>query len=297
MDTFAKKLEETMASLLSAEVFCGHGYESVHDEAVALVLGAAALPPGQTESLLVEGFPEAIEPRLQQIVSARCVERMPVAYVLGEAWLAGLRFKADRRALVPRSPIAHVLAEGCEPWLLDGLEPRTILDLCCGGGSLGIIAAHAFPASKVVLSDLDAQALTLAQENVALHGLEGRVSVAQADLVAALADGSIDLLVANPPYVSADEMTELPAEYAHEPRWALEAPEEGTALAVEVMRGAARVLSERGLLIFEVGETFRVLEQHLPRVPFTWIDLPEGGAGVAVASAQELRDWSATGIL
>ena len=119
----------------------------------------------------------------------------------------------------------------------------------------------------------------------------------RADLLTALAAGSVDLILSNPPYVSAAEMRDLPAEYEHEPRVALEAEAEGTALALQVLRAAASLLTSEGLLVLEVGETAETLEDRLPRVPFTWVDLPQGGSGVAVISAQELRDWRAAGIL
>ena len=148
-----------------------------------------------------------------------------------------------------------------------------------------------------MLSDLDSQALSLAAENIRFNDLGSRVFCLQADLLSALAAGSVDLILSNPPYVSAAEMRDLPAEYEHEPRVALEAEAEGTALALQVLRTAASLLSSEGLLILEVGETAEALECSLPRVPFTWVDLPQGGSGVAVISAQELRDWRAAGIL
>jgi ribosomal protein L3 glutamine methyltransferase len=220
-----------------------------------------------------------------------------VAYIVGEAYLAGVRFLSDHRALVPRSPIAQLLTEGLFPWWAAASSPRHIVDVCCGGGSLGIVAATCFPEATVTLSDLDSQALSLAAENVRFNDLGSRVFCVQADLLAALAAGSVDLILSNPPYVSAAEMRDLPAEYEHEPRVALEAEAEGTALALQVLRTAASLLSSEGLLILEVGETAEALECSLPRVPFTWVDLPQGGSGVAVISAQELRDWRAAGIL
>ena len=297
METFGAALSEAAGRLTAAEVFCGHGYESIHDEAVALVLGAAGLPPEQTRAILSEPFPVEASARLMQLLQGRCESRLPVAYLLGEAWLAGICFKCDARALVPRSPIAQVVVDGCQPWWANSVQPRTVVDLCCGGGSLGIIASQVFTAATVLLSDIDPQALSLAQENVQRCAAERGIQCLQGHLLASLAARSIDLILANPPYVSAAEMAYLPAEYRHEPRGALEADEEGVALAVELLRDAARVLSDSGLLLLEVGESVEALEKHLPRVPFTWIDLPEGGTGVAAVSAQELRDWIATGAL
>ena len=297
MATFATKLGQIEAALDAAGLCFGHGYASAHDEAVALLLAAAKLPAEQTAALLAEPFPVEAETRLNQMLAVRCNERQPVAYIVGEAYLAGVRFLSDHRALVPRSPIAQLLTEGLFPWWAAASSPRHIVDVCCGGGSLGIVAATCFPEATVTLSDLDSQALSLAAENVRFNDLGSRVFCVQADLLAALAAGSVDLILSNPPYVSAAEMRDLPAEYEHEPRVALEAEAEGTALALQVLRTAASVLSSEGLLVLEVGETAEALECSLPRVPFTWVDLPQGGSGVAVISAQELRDWRAAGIL
>ena len=297
MATFATKLGQIEAALDAAGLCFGHGYASAHDEAVALLLAAAKLPAEQTAALLAEPFPVEAETRLNQMLAVRCNERQPVAYIVGEAYLAGVRFLSDHRALVPRSPIAQLLTEGLFPWWAAASSPRHIVDVCCGGGSLGIVAATCFPEATVTLSDLDSQALSLAAENVRFNDLGSRVFCVQADLLAALAAGGVDLILSNPPYVSVAEMRDLPAEYEHEPRVALEAEAEGTALALQVLRTAASVLSSEGLLVLEVGETAEALECSLPRVPFTWVDLPQGGSGVAVISAQELRDWRAAGIL
>jgi ribosomal protein L3 glutamine methyltransferase len=139
--------------------------------------------------------------------------------------------------------------------------------------------------------------LSLAAENIRFNDLGSRVFCLRADLLTALAAGSVDLILANPPYVSAAEIRDLPSEYEHEPRVALEAESEGTALALQVLRAAASLLTSEGLLVLEVGETAETLEDRLPHVPFTWVDLPQGGSGVAAIRAQELRDWRAAGIL
>ena len=297
MQTFRTKLSQVETALQDADVYCGHGYESASDEAVALVLGAAGLAPEQPLSLLDQPFPVEAEPHLAALLDQRCRQRLPVAYCLKEAYLADLRFIADARALIPRSPVAHVVAERLSPWWPEDREPGLIVDVCCGGGSLGLVAAEAFPDAMVLLSDLDEQALSLASENIVLHRRSDRVIALRADLLSALSSGSVDVVLANPPYVSRAEMAELPPEYNVEPRIALEADAEGTALAVRLLREGARVLAPDGLMLLEVGATWVALEERLPKVPFLWIDLPQGGSGVAVISAQELRDWDAAGIL
>ena len=297
MQTFRTKLSQVETALQDAAVYCGHGYESVSDEAVALVLGAAGLTPEQPLSLLDQPFPGEAESRLAALLDKRCRQRLPIAYCLKEAYLAGLRFIADPRALIPRSPVAHIVAERLAPWSPDDRKPGLIVDVCCGGGSLGLVAAEAFPDAIVLLSDLDGQALSLASENIALHRRSDRVIALRADLLSALSSGSVDVVLANPPYVSRAEMAELPPEYNAEPRIALEADAEGTELAVRLLREGARVLAPDGLMLLEVGETWVALEDRLPKVPFLWLELPQGDSGVAVISAQELRDWDAAGNL
>ena len=297
MQTFRTKLSQVETALRDAAIYCGHGYESVSDEAVALVLGAAGLPLEQPLSLLDEPFPAEAESQLAALLDQRCHHRLPVAYCLKEAYLAGLRFIADPRALIPRSPVSHMVTQRLTPWWPDDREPGVIVDVCCGGGSLGLVAADAFPDAIVLLSDLDGQALSLASENIALHRRSDRVIALRTDLLSALSSGSVDLVLANPPYVSRAEMAELPPEYNAEPRIALEADAEGTELAVRLLREGVRVLAPDGLMLLEVGETWMALEDRLPKVPFLWLELPQGGSGVAVISAQELRDWDAVGIL
>ena len=297
MQTFRTKLSQVETALRDAAVHCGHGYESVSDEAVALVLGAAGLPPEQPLSLLDQPFPVGAESQLAALLDMRCHHRLPVAYCLKEAYLTGLRFIADPRALIPRSPVSHIVAERLKPWWPEDHEPGVIVDVCCGGGSLGLVAAEAFPDAIVLLSDLDAQALSLASENIALHRRSDSVNALRTDLLSALSSGSVDVVLANPPYVSRAEMAELPPEYNAEPRVALEADAEGTELAVRLLREGVRVLASDGLMLLEVGETWMALEDRLPKVPFFWLELPQGGSGVAVISAQELRDWDAAGIL
>ena len=297
MQTFRTKLSQVESVLQNAGVYCGHGYESVADEAVALVLGAAGLLPEQPTSLLDQPFPEDADTQLANLLDRRCVQRLPVAYCLQEAYLAGLRFISDDRALVPRSPVSHAVAECLSPWWPEHKVPSLIVDVCCGGGSLGLVAAAAFPGATVLLSDLDQQALSLATENIILHDQSDRVCALRADLTSAIQSGCVDILLANPPYVSRAEIAQLPPEYRAEPRIALEADAEGTELAVSLLQEAVRVLAPDGLMLLEVGETWMALEDRLPRVPFLWLELPQGGSGVAAISAQELRDWDAAGIL
>lgn len=295
--TFREALTLTVARLLDADVFCGHGYDSIDDEAVALVLASAGLPADQGAEVLDDPLPQGAWARLDSFVQQRCDQRRPVAYITGEAWLAGRRFISDQRALIPRSPIAEVIAASCAPWWASALPPRVIVDVCCGGGSLGVLAAETFSDSQVLLMDLDPDALALASLNAKDSEASARLCCVRADLLTTLSDGCVDILLANPPYVGAEEMRGLPPEYAHEPRMALEAEENGVAIARRLFEQAARVLAPDGLLILEVGETQEAMESAFPRASFIWIELRFGGRGVMALSAKELRDWCRAGIL
>ena len=180
MPTFRDMLIDTEDALIGADVFFGHGYDSAHDEAVALVLTAADRSPTDTGAEILEvDYPEHARQRLKDFVSKRCVERWPLAYITQAAWLGPLCFKSDARALVPRSPVASLIMSAFAPWYA-GPAPAVVVDVCCGGGSLGMLAKTAFPDALVVLSDLDSDALSLAQENREVHPVDG---VIQADLL------------------------------------------------------------------------------------------------------------------
>ena len=286
VNDFREILRTTEAQLIQAGIFCGHGYESPHDEAVALVLSAAGLAMATEVDILDETYPQDAWSRLQQFITRRTTRREPTAYILGQGWLGPLAFKVDNRALIPRSPLMSVIESGFTPWW-QGDDPRVIVDLCCGGGGLGLLAAWAFPESQVLLLDIDPLALDLAAENRALHQLTN-AHCQQADLLRPLAPSSIDIIIANPPYVDVEELSNLPAEYAYEPVLALEAGLDGLDLVHQLMQQACHVLNTDGLLFLEVGNAWVALEQHYPRFPFTWLALECGGHGVCVLSKADL---------
>jgi ribosomal protein L3 glutamine methyltransferase len=216
----------------------------------------------------------------------RIQERIPACYLTGEAWFAGLSFKTDSRALVPRSPIAELIESGFEPWL-GGREVNRVLDMCTGSGCIAIATAHYNPQWAVDGVDLSDDALALALENkVRLHA--DNVRLIQSDLFKNL-DGEVyDLIVTNPPYVTHAETDALPPEYSHEPDLGLRAGEDGLDLALEILRDAPRHLSENGLLICEVGESERALVELLPELPLAWVEFKVGQMGIFVAEREDL---------
>lgn len=290
MTTFRDILIHTETHLIEAGVFCGHGYESEHDEAVALVLAAASLSLLETGAEILDlPYPDKAKEALDEFLHKRCEMRLPVAYITGEAWLGPLCFKSDYRALVPRSPVAELVLNKLQPWYPD-ISPGVIVDVCCGGGSLGMLAKWVFPDAQVLLSDIDSDAVGLARENAALHTVD---AVIRADLLAWCADDSVDVILANPPYVDAEDMQNLPAEYLHEPGLALSGGYDGLDLVRTMLIDAARILRSDGVLVLEVGNSIEALEGLSPLLPPTWVELEQGGHGVAVFMAQDLAQWAA----
>jgi ribosomal protein L3 glutamine methyltransferase len=213
-------------------------------------------------------------------------------YLLGKAWFAGLEFRSDPRAIIPRSPIAELILNGFQPWY-SGPAPRRVLDLCCGGGCIGLAVAHYYPDVQVELLDIDAAALALARENADAMGLSDRVTIAQSDLFSALGEVQYDLILSNPPYVDSHDLADLPAEFRHEPEISLGSGRDGLDLTRRILAGAHRYLQPEGLLVVEVGNSWEALEQAYPKVPFTWLEFEQGGHGVFALSAKELQDYGA----
>ena len=264
----------------------GHSFDNALDEATQLTLHALHLPHdigpayGQARVTLAE------KEEVLGLFLRRIEERVPAAYLTGEAWFAGLSFKSDPRALVPRSPIAELIESGFEPWL-GGREVRRALDLCTGSGCIAIAMAHYNPDWHVDAVDLSDDALALAGENQErLHAENLRLL--KSDLFAALAGEHYDLIVTNPPYVTNDETDALPREYSHEPELGLRAGDDGLDLALRILRDAPLHLTEDGLLICEVGEAENALVKLLPELPLAWVEFKVGQMGIFVAERHDL---------
>jgi ribosomal protein L3 glutamine methyltransferase len=264
----------------------GHGHDNALDEATQLVLHVLHLPhdtgPAYGQARLVEEEKREILALFQR----RIQERIPACYLTGEAWFAGLSFKSDPRALVPRSPIAELIESSFQPWLGDR-EVHRVLDLCTGSGCIGIATAHYHQDWQVDCVDLSDDALALAAENVARLEVHN-VRLLKSDLFAALGGEVYDLIVSNPPYVTHAETDALPAEYAHEPELGLRAGDDGLDLVLEILRDAPAHLSADGLLVCEVGEAEHALVRLLPELPFAWVEFKVGQMGIFVISRDEL---------
>lgn len=265
----------------------GHGTDNPVDEAAFLVAAVLRVDHGHLENLARRELTIREKELVFDLFQRRLDERRPAAYLVGEAWFAGLSFYVDERVLVPRSPIAELIGECFVPWVEPGKVLR-ILDLCAGSGCIGIACAYAFPAAGVDCVDISEDALAVTARNIAQHGLADRVRAVRSDLFAALGENRYDLIVSNPPYVSQASLDELPAEYGYEPRLGLEAGPDGLQVVREILYHASAHLNSGGVLVAEVGESAESLEEAFPRTPFVWLDLKHGGDGVFMLGAREL---------
>jgi ribosomal protein L3 glutamine methyltransferase len=280
-----------MSAFARHGVHFGHGTDNALDEAAYLVLQALDLPPDLGGEWLDSRLTGTERIRLAELLRQRCIERIPTAYLVGKAWFAGLEFRADKRALVPRSPLGELIQQGFAPWV-DAERIHTILDLCTGGGCIALACAHYLPQAKVDAVDLSTDALELARLNREKLGLEERVELLQGDLFAPVAGRRYDLIVSNPPYVDARDMAELPPEYRHEPRMALEAGEDGLDIVRRILREAPQHLEPEGVLIVEVGNSQEHVEHTWPDVPFTWLSFEHGEDGVFLLTREQLVQYT-----
>lgn len=271
----------------------GHGTDNAWDEAVALLLFALHLPPDRLDPYLDARLTRAEREAAAALVERRIATRLPAPYLTGEAWLRGLRFACDRRALVPRSPIAEALDEALPQWLAlhrpsATAAPRRVLDLCTGGGSLAIFAAHLFPDADVVGADLSSDALALAAKNASLHGLDERIEWLRSDLFASLGARRFDLIVCNPPYVNEASMQALPAEFRAEPQDALAGGSDGMDLVRRIVARAHAHLETDGLLLLEIGHEAEHFEAAFPALEFHYLPVAAGDRLLVLVEAARL---------
>ena len=265
--------------LLASGVGFGHGTTNARDEAAWLVLWRLGLP---LDSLLDDG-PESIANQpvapAQQALTATLFEerirtRKPAAYLTREAWLQGVSFYVDERAIVPRSFIAELIVDGGFDDFL-GEHTQQVLDLCTGNGSLAVLAAMAWPEIRIDAADISEDALAVARINVDRHGLQDRIRLLHSDGLAAC-PGPYDLILCNPPYVNAQSMAQLPPEYRAEPTLALAGGSDGMDFIRRLLREAPAVMSEDAVLVLEIGNERAHFEAAFPQLPVFWLDISAG---------------------
>lgn len=274
----------------SNDVYYGHGTDNPWDEAVMLVLYVLELPAENDRSLLAQQLTPEQEQQLVGLAKRRVAERIPVPYLTNEAWFAGQKYFVTKDVLIPRSPLAETIADHFQPWL-GKTVPQRILDLCTGSGCLAIFCAEQFPECSVDAIDISPAALDVARRNILLHGCVDQVNPIESNLFDAVQGIKYDIIISNPPYVSAEEMATLPHEYKHEPELALASGQDGLDLTVKILQQAKNYLTPNGILIVEVGSSWQTLVDKYPHMPFTWLEFSYGGEGVFLLYAKDLNAW------
>ncbi len=286
IDESAQRLDETGVAF-------GQGTTNAFDEAVWLVLWRLGLSLDDLDAVAERAVSSDELVAVQALIEQRIASRRPSAYLTGEAWLQGVPFYADERAIVPRSLIAECLVDGTiDAWLGD--PPRRVLDVCTGGASLAVLAALAWPAAIVDATDLSADALALARRNVERHGLAGRIMLHQGDGVAPVAGRRFDLILCNPPYVNRASMAALPAEFRAEPALALDGNAGGGVDGMDFIRTLLRdvppLLAEGAALVLEIGHERAHFERAFPRLDVVWLPTSAGDDQVLLIQRAALFD-------
>ena len=254
-----------------ASLHFGHGCADAYDEAAWLLMHALSLPIGRLEPFLDACITSEERESLLAVIERRINDRIPAAYITGEAWLGDFRFHVDERVIVPRSFFAELLGEGLSPWIADELGVESALDLCTGSGCLAIVMAHVFPNARITAADLSTDALDVARINVGNYGLEDRIELIHSDVFEGMEGRRFDLIISNPPYVTSDAMRRLPNEYRHEPETALAAGEDGLDIVRRIIADARKYLTPDGILAVEVGYNRHLVDEAFPDLPLVWL--------------------------
>jgi ribosomal protein L3 glutamine methyltransferase len=279
-------VQAAAARLAQAGVFFGHGTATAVDEAAWLVLWKLGLPLDALDEHADRPVSADEQAGIDALLAQRIETRQPAAYLTSEAWLQGVPFTIDARAIVPRSFIAELIADASiDPWL--GEWTHRVLDLCTGNGSLAVLAAMAWPEVQVDALDLSTDALEVAKLNVERHGLTERIRLLQGDGLAG-SNPPYDLILCNPPYVNSASMAALPAEYRAEPELALAGGSDGMDFIRQLLREASQALSERGVLVLEIGNEREHFEAAFPALEVVWLETSSGADQVLLLTRDSL---------
>ncbi len=280
-------IERQSARLTQAGVSFGHGASNAFDEAAWLVLWKLDLPLDDLDTVAERALTADEGSAIEVLIDQRITTRQPAAYLTREAWLQGVPFYIDERAIVPRSLIAEVIADGTlDAWL--SADTRHVLDLCTGNGSLAVLAALAWPAVQVDAADISQDALAVARINLDKHGLAGRITLHQGDGLAAVDGRRYDAVLCNPPYVNAASMAALPAEYLAEPAVALAGGDDGMDFIRTLIAQATEHMNEHAVLVLEIGHERAHFEAAFPTVQALWLTTSAGDDQVLLLTREAL---------
>jgi ribosomal protein L3 glutamine methyltransferase len=298
-----------VTALRQYDAHLGQGTEDFFAESSALVMQTLSLDWSADPEILDAKLLASEKQEFLQLLARRINERIPTSYLLNLSYFDGKPFYVDERVLIPRSPIAELIQSRFAPYFLDELGqmhedihqlpqntspkiPERILDLCTGSGCIAIALAYAYPDAAVDATDISKDALEVAAINVEHHNKQYQVALLESDLFDRVpAERQYDLIVSNPPYVDAEDMADLPAEFHHEPELALAAGQDGLDLVRKMLAVAADYLSEDGLLVIEVGNSEWALKQNFNKIDFHWLTFQNGGSGIFALTAQQCRDF------
>ena len=288
LETLRDWLRYAVTRFGQAKIAFGHGTTNAYDEAAYLLLHTLSLPIDRLEPFLDARLTRTERASVAAVLARRIDERIPAAYLTGEAWLGDFRFRVDPRVVIPRSFIAELFPDGLAPYIASAEAIRSALDLCTGSGCLAILLAHAFPNAEIDAADLSADALAVAQQNVVDYGLGDRIKLIRSDLFDRLHGKTYDLIISNPPYVPATAMGSLPPEFRHEPELALAGGDDGMDVVRAIIGAAPRHLNARGLLVVEVGRGRPAIEAAFPRLPFVWLATQSSSDAVFLLTRDDL---------